>query len=289
MRYEAMPQKNELDWEEYEAITRYIYGALGEKYGIKVIGYGRNCKVKGKSGITYQVDVLTEQPDGEKTQRTEIECKFLNKKVTNDTVMKLWCIMEDAGIESGIIVSKAGFTRDTLSYAEHKGIKLVELREAGKNDRDFQRTLEIGILDIPMKITRSRANITKIDFGTKVLTGEEEIMSMYYATLHDSIGREIPFSKYIIEFSDELKSRGELLKTATIDISTGGKLYWKLRGNEIIIEKIAITGFFSITDLSSTRSFRLTDQVWMIMKELFDNRNLTISKSGAIWNLPSDS
>ena len=59
-----MPEKNELDWEEYEAITQYIYGALGKKYGIKVIGYGRNCKVKGKSGISYQIDVLTAQPDG---------------------------------------------------------------------------------------------------------------------------------------------------------------------------------------------------------------------------------
>lgn len=283
-----MPQKNELDWEEYEAITQYIYGALGEKDGIKVIGYGRNCKVKGKSGITYQIDVLTEQSDGEKIHRTAIECKFLKEKVTNDTVMKLQCVMDDAGIQSGIIVCKSGFTRDTLSYAEHKGIKLVELREAQENDVDFKRTLEIGILDIRMNSMVSRANITKIDFGTKVITGEKEIMAMYYARLHDTSGREIPFSKYIIVFSDELRSRGELLKTATIDVPTGGKLCWRLPGNDIAVEKIAITGFFSKTDQSSIRSFRLTDQVWMIMKELFDNRNLTMSKSGGIWNLPSD-
>src|ERR1700733_5506350 len=269
-----MPQKNELDWAEYEAITQYIYGALGEKYGIKVIGCGRNCKVKGKSGITYQIDVLTEQSDGEKTHRTAIECKFLKEKVTNDTVMKLQCIMEDAGIESGIIVCKTGFTRDTLVYAEHKGVKLVELREAGENDRDFKRTLEIGILDIRMEIMVSRANITKIDFGTKMISGEEEIMAMYYAKLHDAYGREIPFSKYITVFADELRSRGELLKAATIDVPIGGKLYWRLPGNDITVEKIAITGFFSKTDQSSTKSFRLTDQVWLIMKELFDKRNL---------------
>lgn len=283
-----MPQKNELNWEEYEAITQYIYGALGEKYGIKVIGCGRNCKVKGKSGATYQIDVLTEQSDGENKLRTAIECKFVKEKVTNETVMKLQCIMEDAGIESGIIVCKAGFTRDTLMYAAHKGIKLVELREAGENDRDFKRTLEIGVLDIRTNIMVSRANITKIDFGTKIISGEKEIMAMYYARLHDTYGREIPFSRYITIFSDELESRGELLKTATIDVPTGGKLYWRLPGNDLAIEKIVITGFFSKTDRSSTRSFRLTDQVWMIMKELFDKRNLTMSKSGGIWNLPSD-
>lgn len=283
-----MPQKNELDWEEYENITQYIYGALGEKYGIKVIGYGRNCKVKGKSGITYQIDVLTEQLNGEKIHRTAIECKFIKEKVTNDTVMKLWGIMDDAGIESGIIVCKTGFTRDTLIYAEHKGIKLVELREAQENDRDYKRTLEIGTLDINMKIMVSRANITNIDFGTKVISGENEIMAMYYAKLHDDYGREIPFSKYISIFSDELEERGELFKTVTIDVPTAGKLNWRLPGNNIDVEKIAITGFFSKNDKSTTKSFQLTDQVWMIMNELFDKRNLTISKSGLIWNLPSD-
>jgi len=281
-----MPQNNELNWEEYEAITQYIYGALGEQYGIKVIGCGRNCKVTGKSGITYQIDVLTAQPDGENIRRTAIECKFLKEKVTNDTVMKLWCIMEDAGIESGIIVCKTGFTRDTLVYAEHKGIKLVELREAVENEKDFKRSFEIGILDIPVKITVSRANITKIDFGTKVISKEEEIMAMYYARLHDSDGREIPFSRFTTVFSNELESRGELLKTTTINVPTGGKLYWKRPGNDIAVEKIEITGFFTKTDQSFTRSFRLTDQVWMIMEELFDNRKLTLSKSGLIWNLP---
>lgn len=283
-----MSQKNELDWVEYEAVTQYIYGALGEKYGIKMIGSGRNCKVRGKSGITYQIDVLTEQSDDEKKHRTAIECKFLNEKVTNDTVMKLQCIMEDAGIESGIIVCKTGFTRDTLTYADHKGIKLVELREAGENDKDFQRTLDIGLLDIGMKMMVSRANITKIDFGTKVISGEDEVMAMHYAKLHNTYGKEIPFSGYITIFSDELKSRGEQLKTVTIDVPTDGKLYWRLPGNNIAVEKIAITGFFSKTDQSFTRSFRLTDQVWMIMKELFDNRNLGMSKSGGIWILPSD-
>lgn len=283
-----MPQKNELDWAEYEAITQYIYGALGEKYGIKVIGWGRNCKVKGKSGATYQIDVLTEQSDGEKTLRTAIECKFLKEKVTNDTVMKLQCIMEDAGIESGIIVCKTGFTRDTLLYAEHKGIKLVELREADENDRDFNSTFEIGVLDIHLNVMKSQANITSIDFGSDVITGEQEIMAMYYTKLHDSDGSELAFMKFTRHFFDELESRHELLKTITIDYPLKLKLFLKFQGRQIETEKISITGFLTETDMSTTRSFVLTDQVWMIMNELFDKRNLTLSKSGLIWNLPSD-
>jgi len=283
-----MSNKNELDWEEYEAITKYIYEALGARDGIKVKGYGRNFKVEGKSGLQHQIDVLTELFDGKRQLLTAIECKYWKKKVTKDSVMKLSQIMEDSGIASGIIVCKTGFTRDTLIYAEYKRIKLVELREARENDMDFKRTLEIGTLDINIDMVVSRANVTIIDFGNKIIAGEEEIMTMYYAKLHDSYGMGIPFSRYLAAFSSELESRGELLKTTTIDFPLNCKLFWKLPKEEIAVERISITGYFTKSDRSSKRSFLLTDKIWMIMKELFDKRNMAFSKSGLIWNLPPD-
>ncbi|WP_256011796.1 restriction endonuclease [Desertivirga xinjiangensis] len=285
-----MSQSNELNWEEYEAITQYIYGALGRKYGVKVIGYGRNCKVKGKSGISYQIDVLTEQSDGEKKHRTAIECKFLKEKVTNDTVMKLRCVMEDAEIEKGIIVCKTGFTRDTLTYAEHKGIKLVELWEAGENDVDFKKTFEIGVLDINIKAIISRGVVTSINFGGKTITvaDEDELLAMHDVQLHDASRNTISLSEFLTEFSKEVQNRGELLKTTTIEYPLNRKLFLKLSDSEISFEKIAITGFFAEIDESSKRSFTLIDQVWMIMNELFDKRKLTLSKSGLIWHLPPD-
>ena len=95
--------------------------------------------------------------------------------------------------------------------------------------------------------------------------------------------------KFINHFSEELESRNELLKTTTIDYPLKIELFLKFLGKEIATEKISISGFFTKTDKSSTRSFLLTDQVWMIMNELFDKRNLTLSKSGLIWNLSSES
>jgi len=281
-----MSDKNELNWEEYEAITKYIYEALGAQYGIKVKDYGRKCKVKGKSGVEHQVDVLTEQFEGERKLLTAIECKYLKKKVNKDIVMKLSETMLDSGIASGIIVSKTGFTRDTITFAEYKGIKLVELREAGEDDADFKKTFEIGTLDTHINMMVSRANVTSIDFGSITIAGEAEIMAMYYANLHDSYGRVIPFGTYLRAFSDDLESSGELLKTTTISFPLSSKLFWKRSNEEIAVEKISITGFFTKTDKSSRRSFLLTDQVWMIMNELFDKRKLTLSKSGLIWNLP---
>src|SRR5258705_12176907 len=108
-----MSDKNELDWEEYEAITKYIYGAPGAQYGVKVKGHGRNCKVKGRSGLHHQIDVLTEQFDGERQLLTAIECKYAKKKVNKDIVMKLSEIMQDSGITSNFFKSQT-FTINKL-------------------------------------------------------------------------------------------------------------------------------------------------------------------------------
>jgi hypothetical protein len=196
--------------------------------------------------------------------------------------------MEDSNIVSGIIVCKAGFTKDTLIFAEHEGIRLVELWEAGENDADFKKTFEIGIIDLNFNVIVSRGKVTSIDLGSITITGEDEIMAMYYVKLHDATGNTISFSEFLKVFSEELQKRGELLKTTTIDYPLNRKLFWKRSDNELAFEKISITGFFAEIDMSSKRSFRLTDQVWMIMNELFDKRKLTLSKSGLIWNLPTD-
>lgn len=286
-----MSDKNELNWEEYEAITKYIYGALGAQYGIKVKGYGRTCKIKGKSGVQHQIDVLTEQFDGERQLLTAIECKYAKKKVDKEIVMKLSQTMQDSGIASGIIVCKAGFTRDAVTFAAHQGIKLVELREANENDKDYNKTVEIGTLDINMPIMVSRANVTSIDFGncTIAIRDQNDYLYMYYTHLHHVSGKSVPFDSYLKAFAEEVHNRGELLKTITKDFPLTDKLFWKLPDKEIPVEKIAITGFFAKIDMSTQKSFLLTDQVWMIMNELFDKRRLTLSKSGLIWNLSSGS
>lgn len=136
--------------------------------------------------------------------------------MNKDIVMKLSETMKDSGISSGVIVCKTGFTKNTVTYAKHKGIKLVQLREAAEKDRDFKRTFEIGVLDIPMNIMVSRANITSIDFRGEVINDEKVIMSMYQAKLYDSHGNALAFIKFITHFFDELESRNELLKTTTV-------------------------------------------------------------------------
>jgi hypothetical protein len=283
-----MTDTNVINWEEYEAITQYIYGALGAQDGIKVKGYGHNCKIKGKSGVEHQVDVLTEQFDGKRILLTAIECKYAKKKVTKDVVMKFSKVMEDSGISNGIIVCKAGSTKDTLTFAEHERVELVELWEAGENDVDFKKTFEIATVDLNFNVMRSRPKITRIDFGATVIEGEERINQMYYVNLHESNGGWISFCKFISAFSEELQNREDPLKTTIIDFPLSRRLFCEFPDRQILTDKISITGFLTKSDQSFKKSIVLTDQVWMIMNELFDKRKITLSKSGLIWNLPSN-
>lgn len=282
-------EENTLDWEEYEKITKYIYESLGAQYGIKVSGFGRHNKVTGTSGNKYQVDVLTEQNNGDQKIITAIECKYWKDKVDTDVILKLYSVMDDCDIANGIIVCKSGFTRDTMTYAEHKGIKLVILRESGEGDDEHGKDVELGFIDLNIHSTLTRANITSIDFGKKTVHFDPSIGAVYYWKLHDSSGNEFPLKPIMFEFADKVMRQNEPLKNITVDypVEDGRLIY--INGQELEVEKLSVTGFLSITNSKSVKSFTLKDQVWMIMEQLFDGKRLTLSKSGLIWNLPISS
>ncbi|WP_293942799.1 MULTISPECIES: restriction endonuclease [unclassified Sphingobacterium] len=279
-----MSETSKINWQDYEAITKYVYESLGAQYGIKILGYGNTCKLSGKSGVTHQIDVLTEQFDGKKSIRTAIECKYCKEKANKDIVMKLSETMLDLGIEKGIIVCKSGFTKDTIMYAEHKGIKLVKLWEAGESDTDYKKDIELGTLDIRLNITRTCANITSITFGDKTIQFDPLIGAAYLFKLRDACGREVNLQPYLLKFASEVTNRREVLKNITLDYLTDRKLFLDVENGVLAIEKFSVTGFLTIDDLSTKKYFTLTDQVWMIMEELFDKRRLSLSKSGLIWS-----
>jgi len=175
-----MDNNSNLDWKGYEEITKYIYQTLGKKYGIKIKGYGKDCKIKGRSGVRHQIDVLTEQPHSTGTLLTAIECKFMKTKISKDTVMKLCEIMQDTNISKGIIVSKEGFTKDTLAYAQHRNIELVHFREASQQDTDGNRNVHIATIDFHINAIVTTPTVSSIDFGIEQVTNPQEIWGVYY-------------------------------------------------------------------------------------------------------------
>ncbi len=200
-----MEHRNTLNWKTYESITKYIYETLREEFNINIEGYGNDCKVKGKSNVYHQIDVLTSESDGTRSYRTAIECKYWNKRINKDTVMKLWAIRTDCDIEEGIIVSKKGFTNDAQKFAKHYNIKLVQLRETGDEDPKIQKDLEIGILDLKINSTLRRPKILQITANT--IDGHSIVLSekeQYKIFIEDSKGNKNNLFKAIMIFKKDL-------------------------------------------------------------------------------------
>ena len=140
--------ENEVNWQLYEELVKDIYQVLGKSSGVTIECWGPSCRVSGKSGAAHQIDILTSHSDGIHTYKTAIECKFWNKKVPKDAVMKLSEILSDTNIEKGVLVSKSGFTSDAKKIAESKNISLVELRKPV--DHDWNDSL--NQIDIEFKL-----------------------------------------------------------------------------------------------------------------------------------------
>jgi len=269
-----------LDWKIYESLTKYIYETLRKDYKINIEGHGQNCKIKGNSGVIHQIDVLTSEFDGSHTYKTAIECKYWKKKVNKDTVMKLLSVINDSDIQRGVIVSRNGFTRDAQKFAEHHNIKIVELRESGKND-NVQDEIEFGMLDLFFKININRPEVTKI--VVKTIEDNDLIVSereQYQIFIEDMTGVKIKLFDSIMDFKKFLHNQ-KPFKTVSNTYNYEDHTLL-IGGKSEKIKSITYTGLLTIINKDQQKIFSLVDKVWMIMSQIFDQQTFLISKHGII-------
>ena len=279
-----MSTANTLDWKKYESITKYIYETLGKQYGVTVKGYGSTCIVKGNSGVSHQIDVITSHTEGSHTYQTAIECKYWKKKVSKDIVMKLVQILEDTGISKGIIVSKSGFTRDGIQYAKHKNIGIVHLREYEEKDlQGNRRQIDIATLDLNIKIHRTRPKITSIDIGAnrKIKIKHEFDYFSYIVMLEN--GNLIPFYDYVKEFRKEVNRINDKTKPFIKKYKIpGSTLFNKQTGEKLDLDEILFTGQITESDDNRNLKYTIVDKVWLLMKSIFEERTFSFSENGVI-------
>jgi hypothetical protein len=281
-----MSKANNLDWKKYEAITKYIYETLGKESGVKIKGYSSSCKVNGKSGVSHQIDVLTTHSDGIHIYQTAIECKYWKEKINKDIVMKVSEIIEDTGINKGVIVSKNGFTQDGIDYAKYRNVGLVELREIEENDLEGKPgKFDIGCFELRIESCIKRPEILniEIDAGEKILTEKKQEIEINKTIVRLSNGHQIPFDNYIREFQNELHQQGKISQTITKRYEIlGGSLINKQTNSSVNINGIIFTGRLKMIDTSSNLRFTVVDRVWLIMKSFFEDRTFTFSENGII-------
>lgn len=278
-----MTDKINFDWKAYENITKYIYEKLGIEFGVVIEGYGNNFKIKGKSGVKHQIDILTSQSDGMTTAKTAIECKYWNKKVTKDTVMKLSSIIQDTEIDKGIIVSKSGFTKDALDFAKHCDIGIVELREFDENRKELvSKQFEFATLKTSIDCTVHRPQILKI--VAYPIEKEIDLVDMYKVHVVIAPWLRFPLSRYIEIFQEELRTQNKIFKTITKrydDINAF--LSYTNNDYPIKITALSFTGVLKKIDSQHNREFSLVENVSLIMRSIFEERTFTISENGFIF------
>ncbi len=265
-----------LDWEMYEKVTKYIYQTLGEKAGVKIIGHGKDCKVEGKSGVKHQIDVLASHSDGIHNYTTAIECKYWKDNVSKDTIMKVAAIIEDAKIDKGVIVSKQGYTPDAIEFAKYKNIGLVELREMQEQDWEGRPSITM------LKSTVRRPEIIKIKILPSLFNRasvDQENIQTDKLTLILYSGETVSIEKYLDEFKKELHHHpiGKIIdKRISLPLS---RLINAASGNILYIDGFIIKG--KLTELPGLKFYPI-DEVWLLMKSIFEEKSFTISKKGII-------
>jgi hypothetical protein len=268
-----------MNWENYEEIVKSIYEKLGAEKGVRVICYGRDCNVTGKSGVSHQVDVLLEHSDGIHTYRTAVECKYWDTRRPKDDVTKLAEILEDAQIHKGVIVSKVGFTDDAEAFARYKNIDLVELRQP--TDADWKGRVKDIHLNLICRVpitTDFRMDIVDDDPQPSVMTSQAADTSALVIVEPNRPKKTIrEIINEMISSADAISAEPKLLRR----IFAAGTIAANLFGRSEA--KIAAIQFMlAFEDIEESSVIRGENHVAMIMRSLFDKRRFIISPEGDI-------
>lgn len=267
-----------MEWKEYEEITKYIYETLGKTSGVKIECFGNDCKITGKSTVEHQIDVLTSHSDGLHTYKTIVECKYWDKNINKDIIMKVAEIVEDSGINKGVIVSKNGFTPDAISFAKYKNIGLIELREP--TEEDWKGKIKNILINMNMYLPQidSFEILINPETETNLKPGS---MRVEILDIKKPDGTIENVHKFIDEFSEGIFEKKENEKIEKIfKFEKGTKILNNLTNEETEINGIKITG--TLTIARETFEIKGEDHVFMIMKSVFEEKSYTITKNREI-------
>lgn len=119
---------------EYEKLTQSIYQAIIKSESTENISVEHNVGVRGKSGVTHQIDVLWHFKFANIEHTVLIECKNYATNITLEKVRNFHSVLDDIGNARGLIVTKTGFQSGASEFAQFNGIGLKVLRKPTELD-----------------------------------------------------------------------------------------------------------------------------------------------------------
>ena len=282
----AGPEGDDISWQDYEVLVKDIYQALGRAKGVTIECQGSKCRVRGRSGVSHQIDVLTKHTDGLHEYRTAISCRYRKKKVGKPAVMEFANVIDDANLSKGVMVSKAGFTGPAQVYAQHVGIGLVELRKPVDADWDgyiqevrIQLVLEtIRIDDLHLRLRKPEP----LSDDAHDLQGRSRSWSLPT----NGVYFEYPDNRSITlqQLAEEEHKKQPNQERYDVEFPEGSVVTVPASPEHAIHGHPISSASFKArpAQLQQELAVRADDHVYMIMESLFDGRRFTITNSGEI-------
>lgn len=114
---------------EYELLTQSIYQRILAKEGDDKTRVLHNEKIKGKSGVEHQVDVLWRHKKAGIEHIVLFECKNYSSALTLEKVRNFFAVLHDIGNCQGVMVTKTGYQSGAAVFAKFYGISLKLVRK----------------------------------------------------------------------------------------------------------------------------------------------------------------
>lgn len=88
-----------------------------------------NVVLQGRSGGRHEIDVLATKDDGVTSYTVAVECKAWRAPIEKDVIAKLRLVLDDLGINKGIVVGLAGGRSGAHLAADDHGIEVWDRAE----------------------------------------------------------------------------------------------------------------------------------------------------------------
>ena len=112
-------------WQRFEEIAQELQSELAPTAAVT-----RNEKLRGRSSVLHQCDVVIRSKVGQYEFIGVMECKDHSTKVDLDIARSFAAVIDDLGVSQGVLVSARGFTDDALRFAKCAGILTYTLADA---------------------------------------------------------------------------------------------------------------------------------------------------------------
>lgn len=175
----------------FESYVQYVFSCLLNVKDEGVV-VGRDVQIVDKLGLPHQVDIYYQFERAGITHKVAIECKDRGRPIENGEVAKFYGKLCNAGALCLVMISRNGFQRLAIDYAERHDILLLTADQLPEmNTLLGQRLQSIALPDDTavgepfwtiMELDR-QGEITGSYFSYETAPGEKHIL-LFYCKLH---------------------------------------------------------------------------------------------------------